>query len=119
MIWYIIRHADNEQGDYYNSIFRHQDQPISTKGKADAKNLVSHFAEKSITNIYVSEYRRIGQTIEPLAKYLGLSPIVDNRLIEIDNGVFEGLSANEVRQRFPDIWNVFKSLDRDFQFHQG
>ena len=32
MKWYIIQHADKEQGDFYNPDLRHQDEPINEKG---------------------------------------------------------------------------------------
>ena len=43
MKWYIIRHADKEQGDFYNPNLRHQDQPISEKGHLKAQKLISYF----------------------------------------------------------------------------
>jgi len=117
--WYIIRHADKEQGDHYNPILRHQDQPISAKGRAEAQKLYSCFTDKPIAKIYVSQYVRTKQTIEYVAQRLKLSPIVDNRLNEIDNGVIEGLSEQEIRQKFPEVWNAFRERDRDFQFPEG
>jgi broad specificity phosphatase PhoE len=117
--WYIIRHADKEQGDFYNPILRHQDQPISAKGRAEAQKLYSYFYDKPIAKIYVSEYVRTGQTIEYVAQKIKLSPIVDGRLNEIDNGVVEGLSEQEIRRKFPDVWHAFRERDRDFQFPEG
>jgi broad specificity phosphatase PhoE len=119
VIWYILRHAEKAQGDFYNPVLRHQDQPISAKGRADAEKLTSHFVEKSIASIYISEYLRTRQSIEAVAQYLKLSPIVDSRLNEIDNGAIEGMSATEIHQKFPAVWHAFKSRDRDFQFPQG
>jgi len=119
VIWYIIRHADKEQGDFYNPILRHQDQLISAKGRAEAQKLNSYFTDKPIANIFVSEYVRTEQTIKYVAQKLKLSPIVDGRLNEIDNGVVEGLSEQEIRQKFPDVWNAFRERDRDFQFPEG
>jgi broad specificity phosphatase PhoE len=119
MKWYIIRHADKEQGDFYNPILRHQDQPISPKGRAQAQKLFSYFSDKPIANIYVSEYVRTGQTIEYVAQKLKLSPIIDGRLNEIDNGLVEGLSEEEIQQKFPDVWNAFTARDRDFYFPEG
>jgi broad specificity phosphatase PhoE len=116
---YIIRHADKEQGDFYNPILRHQDQPISAKGRAEAQKLFTYFSDKPIAKIYVSAYVRTEQTIAYVAQKLKLSPIVDNRLNEIDNGVVEGLSEQEIRQEFPDVWNAFEERDRDFQFPEG
>lgn len=119
MKWYIIRHADKEQGDFYNPILRHQDQPISAKGRAEAQKLYSYFTDKPIAKIYVSAYVRTEQTIKYVAQKMKLSPIVDSRLNEIDNGVVEGLPEQEIRQKFPDVWNAFRERDSDFQFPEG
>ena len=119
MKWYIIRHADKEQGDFYNPDLRHQDQPISEKGHLKAQKLLSYFSDKSIDKIYVSEYCRTKQTIQHVAEKKEIAPIVDSRLNEIDNGLIEGLSEQVLQQRYPDIWNAFNDRDRDFQFPEG
>ena len=119
MKWYIIRHADKEQGDFYNPYLRHQDQPISEEGNLKAQKLISYFSDKSIDKIYVSEYIRTKQTIKYVAEKKKISPIVDSRLNEIDNGLIEGLSEQVLQQKYPDVWNAFKDRDRDFQFPKG
>jgi broad specificity phosphatase PhoE len=119
MKWYIIRHSDKETGDFYNPDLRHQDQPISEKGHLKAQKLFSYFSDKSIDKIYVSEYIRTKQTIKYVAEKKKLSPIVDSRLNEIDNGLIEGLSEQVIKQRYPDVWNAFQDRDRDFQFPEG
>lgn len=119
MNWYIIRHGDKEAGDFYNPELRHQDQPISAIGREEAKNLVSYFDGKTISKIYISEYLRTRQTSEALANKLGLSQIVDSRINEIDVGVIEGMTAEEINQQYPDMWQAFRDRDRDFQFPEG
>jgi broad specificity phosphatase PhoE len=117
--WTIVRHADKEQGNFYNPVLRHQDEPISAKGIAQAQKLTSYFSDKTIDKIYVSDYIRTRQTIEPVAQKLKMSFIADSRLNEIDNGAFEGLSEQEIQGRFPEVWNAFKERNRDFQFPEG
>ena len=117
--WYIVRHADKEKGEFHNPVLRHQDGPISEKGRVEAQKLSVYFSERPVTKIYVSQYVRTEQTIEFAARQMGLSPIVDSRLNEIDNGAIEGLSEPEIRQNFPDIWSAFRERNRDFQFPGG
>jgi broad specificity phosphatase PhoE len=116
---YIIRHAEKEIGGHYNNYLRHQDEPITPKGRTAAERLIEHFAGKPIQAIYVSGYRRTAETIAPLAEGLGLDPIVDERLNEIDNGLIEGLSDAEIQERYPDVWRAFKSRTADFRFPEG
>ena len=101
MTFYILRHADKAKGDFYNPQLRHQDEPISQMGQEQAQKLVAYFADKEITRIYVSAYQRTGQTIAPLAGHLKLLPIVDERLNEIDNGLFDGADRIGVGTKIP------------------
>jgi broad specificity phosphatase PhoE len=119
MKWYIVRHAEKEKGDYYNPILHHQDEPISLQGHTETQQLWTYFCGKPIARIYVSQYLRTGQTIEYVANKIGLSPITDERLNEIDNGALEGLTDQQVQQKFPEIWKAFKEKNHDFQFPDG
>lgn len=119
MKMYVIRHAHKEQGGFFNPRLGHQDEPISAGGRRDAEKLHAYFADKPIAGIYVSGYQRTRQTIEHLAGQLALDPIVDERLNEIDNGLIEGLSDAEIRERYPEVWNAFIRRSADFRFPGG
>lgn len=116
---YLIRHAEKEKGDYFNPHLRHQDEPISPRGRQQAEDLVSYFTGQAVSAIYISGYQRTRQTAAPLAGRLGLEPIVDERLNEIDNGLLDGLSDEEVRARYPDVWQAFLNKSADFRFPGG
>jgi probable phosphoglycerate mutase len=60
---YIIRHAEKQRGDFYNLRLRHQDPPISQKGREDSRKLWSYLCDKEISALYVSSYRRTAQTV--------------------------------------------------------
>ena len=116
---YILRHADKEVGDFYNPELRIQDDPISQKGKKQAQDLIPYFADKGITGIYVSAYQRTLQTAAPLAGHLNLIPIVDERLNEINNGLFSSVPEEELPQRFPKEWQAYCKRRSDFRFPEG
>lgn len=117
--FYVIRHAHKDQGDFYNPRLRHQDEPISQKGQNEARKLWSCLRDKGISAIYVSGYQRTAQTIEFVAKQLGITPVVDERLNEIDNGCIEGLSDEEIQQKHPEVWRGFRKRSADFRFSEG
>ena len=119
MICYIIRHAEKEQGDFYNPYLRHQDEPLNPKGRLNAQKLSLYFANRPISAIYISGYQRTRQTVENIAQQLQLAPILDERLNEIDNGLFEGLTEQEIQLNFPDLWNTYMKRISDFQFPEG
>jgi broad specificity phosphatase PhoE len=116
---YIVRHGDKAQGDFYNPRLRLQDMPISEKGQQEARNLCSFFADKPAAAIYVSEYQRTGQTIAYVAQQKGITPVVDERLNEIDNGGIDRWSDEEIQTRFADFWRAYHEQTADFRFPDG
>jgi broad specificity phosphatase PhoE len=119
MTVYIIRHAQKERGDFYNPRLRHQDEPITSYGRQQGLKLWSYLCDKSISAIYISGYLRTGQTIAYVASQLGLPPVVDERLNEIDNGRFDNPNEQEIRQQYPDLWKIYRERSADFRFPEG
>ena len=118
-IFYILRHADKESGDFYNPQLRHQDMPISQKGWQEAQKLAEYFAEIPLTAIYTSRYIRTGQTIAPVAQAHQLTPLADERLNEIDNGCIDGMADEDIQRLYPTTWRAFHARTADFRFPEG
>jgi broad specificity phosphatase PhoE len=117
--FYIVRHAEKEKGDFFNPTLRHQDEPISQNGQHSAQKLWQFFCTRDIKVIYISEYLRTAQTAEYVSTQLGISPVIDKRLNEIDNGLIEGLSDEELQTAYPEVWNGFRERNHDFRFPNG
>ncbi len=117
--WYILRHGDKERGDFYNPQLKIHDHPISAKGRQQAERLRDYFSGKPIEAIYISAYQRTRQSIEPVAQQLNLSPILDPRLNEINNGRIGVMTDPEVQQAFPDVWDALIHRSADFRFPEG
>jgi broad specificity phosphatase PhoE len=119
MKFYLVRHAEKAEGDYFNPRLRHDDQPISTFGRKQASKIKKYFHKHSIKSIYVSEYIRTVQTARPLARKLKIVPIADYRLNEIDIGIIDKLSDDEMREKYPEVWNAFQDRNSDFRWPEG
>jgi broad specificity phosphatase PhoE len=119
MKFYLVRHADKAKGDYFNPRLRHDDQPISAFGRKQASKLLKYFSKIPIKSIYISEYIRTEQTARPLARKLKIAPIVDKRLNEIDIGLVDRLSNDEIRDRYPEVWKASQDWNRDFRWPEG
>jgi broad specificity phosphatase PhoE len=117
--FYLIRHAHKEKGDFFNPRLRHQDEPISQQGQEQARKLWSYLSDKGIAAIYVSEYLRTAQTIEDAARQLDILPVIDARLNEIDNGLLDNMREQEVQEKYPDFWRVYRERTADFRFPGG
>ena len=119
MKFYLVRHVDKAKGDYFNPRLRHNDQPISTFGRKQASKIKKYFHKNSIKSIYVSEYIRTAQTAQPLARKLKIVPIADYRLNEIDIGIIDKLSNDEMREKYPEVWNALQDRNSDFRWPEG
>lgn len=117
--FYIFRHAEKEKGDFYNPRLRHQDQPISQKGWEASLKLWSYLCDKDISAIYVSGYQRTEQTIEHVAKQSGITPVMDDRLNELDSGDLDPLSNEEIQEKYPGFWKAYQERTADFRFPGG
>ncbi|CAG0992630.1 partial alpha-ribazole phosphatase, partial [Gammaproteobacteria bacterium] len=122
---YFLRHAEKLWGSHFDAALRHQNEPLSPIGLQTAERLVSYFADKPIASIgpiaaiYVSPYQRTRQTIEPTARRLQLEPVIDPRLNEVDNGLFDGMTDEAIQQAYPDAWTAFIERKSAFRFPKG
>jgi broad specificity phosphatase PhoE len=119
MTWYVVRHARKEQGDFYNPSLRHQDEPLSAEGREQARKLAGYMAEKPISAIYVSAYVRTLQTAACTAEQLGINPVIDARLNEIDNGLVGAMSEAEFGVAYPVEYAAYMRRSADFRFPGG
>lgn len=119
MKWYIVRHAEKEKGNFFNPILRHQDEPVSSRGLVESRRLWDYFSNKNIRQIFISQYIRTGQTVEYTARKLGITPLKDERLDEIDNGLIDGMTDQQIERTYPDVWKGFLERDHDFRFPEG
>ncbi len=119
MTVYIIRHAEKQKGEFRVPGLPHQDQPLSERGREQSCKLWDYLCDKQITAIYVSRYQRTGQTIEYVAKQVGIMPIVDDRLNELDSGVLDPMSDEEIQEKYPEFWKAYLERTADFRFPGG
>ena len=116
---YFLRHAEKLWGGHFDAALRHQNEPLSPIGVQTAERLAAYFADRSIAAIYISEYLRTRQTIAHTAQQLALTPVVDARLNEVDNGLFDGMTDEAIQQTYPDVWTAFIERKSDFRFPEG
>ena len=96
----LIRHAQSK-GNSTNTVQGHLDEGLSELGKEQAKGVSEYFKITDLNAIYSSDLDRAVQTAEPLTKKLGLDIKKDQDLREADFGLWEGLTYDEVKEKFP------------------
>jgi len=77
--------------------------------------LSRHLKGKGIRFIFTSPLRRAVQTAEILARNLELSVVIERELREIVLGPLEGLSHEQVKARFPEVWKAWTKTPGDLR----
>ena len=82
---------------------------LNAEGRAEAEALGRRLATVPIDRVVSSPLERTRETAEILARHLGRSVSIDDRLIETGLGPWEGMVVAEVRQRYPDAWTAWRT----------
>jgi broad specificity phosphatase PhoE len=102
----LVRHGETD----WNRALRWQgqsDPPLNETGREQARALAAKLDGTPIDAIYASDLRRAKETADVLAKSLRVPVVLEPRLREINAGSWEGLSADEIRERWPDAHSRF------------
>ncbi len=84
------------------------DPPLAETGEREAELVANRLAHEELDGIYVTSLRRTHQTAEPLAKRLGITPVVEPGMREIMLGEWEGgLFRIRVAQQDPIAQRMF------------
>lgn len=118
MILYLVRHGESA----FNAEGRIQGQlnpPLSSLGIQQSQAVARVFSQQKIDVVYSSPLARAMQTAMPIAQALGLQPRTDDRLKELNAGVFQGLTWTEINERYPGEGARWKSQDPDYRIPEG
>ena len=95
------------------------DEDIDDVGYPQVHSLSSRLANLPIASVYSSPLQRTCTTAVILAKPHGLEVEVSDDLIELRLGDWEGLHADEIRQRWPEIWQQSRIDPSDVTLPNG
>jgi len=84
------------------------DPELTDEGHRQAELLAAALAGEGVTAILTSPLLRARQTAEPTGAACGVPVVVDERLIEIDWGAWEGRSTGALKQSDVDRWKADK-----------
>lgn len=73
---FVVRHAERADTAAGGAAMMATDPDLSAVGRARAEALAAALKDAKITAIYVTQYKRTQQTAAPLARALGVEPIV-------------------------------------------
>jgi broad specificity phosphatase PhoE len=116
---YLLRHARPVLPDDQKRYLGHSDPPLSAEGLEQARALADSLWFVPFTSAYSSDLRRARRTAEMILAGIGLPVHVDVHLREIDAGRWEGLTAEEARERSPQEADERDQRPIDFRFPGG
>ena len=114
----VVRHAETT----WNRERRMQgttDTKLSDVGCAQAQALARRLVSETFTAIYSSDLSRARDTAHAIAHLSGRDLTLEPRLRERAFGVFEGLTSDEIRARYPEEYACFASRDPDYEVPGG
>jgi broad specificity phosphatase PhoE/predicted kinase len=114
---YLIRHGET----YFNLENRiGGDSSLTEKGRQQAQALAGYFATKKIPVIFTSSKKRTMETAEPIRALQNNCTIIPlAEFDEIDGGICEGMSYDEIRQRMPNIYHERKEDKYNYIYPDG
>lgn len=83
------------------------DVPLTEHGREQAAALARWAGTARLTAVWSSPLSRARLTAAPAADACGLTQRIDERLVELDFGQGDGLTRDEMRQRFPEQLAAF------------
>ena len=114
----LIRHGET----LWNTQLRMQgsiDSDLTPKGESQIKALGEWMKEVPFDYLYCSDTARAHKTAEAISKFTGHNLNLDKRLREKNLGVFEGLTSEEARERYPETFQQFKTAGASYVIDQG
>ena len=84
------------------------DEDLNDVGYTQVRCLSSRLASLPIASVYTSPLRRAYVTAEILAEPHKLEPRVLDELIEIRLGYWQELHMNEIKRRWPEVWQQWR-----------
>ena len=95
------------------------DLPLNATGVRQVEALGRQLAERGIKVVFASENQTAQQTGRSLAGALGVSLRKAKGLEEIDVGLWEGLTADQLKQRYPRVYKQWLEQPASVQLPQG
>lgn len=88
-------------------------------GRAQAKALAEYLAQHKIGSIYTSDLPRAFDTAQAIGDVVGVIPQPDIRLQEFNLGIFQGLTREEIKERYAKEFRDFEANYWDYVVAKG
>ena len=114
----IVRHGQTEW-NIANIRQGHLDSELTDIGFAQAKALAQRLLSERFSALYSSDLGRAVQTAQIIAEATGHEIITDARLRERHLGIFQGLTSEEMKEKYPEEYKLHRTLGPDYVIPGG
>ncbi|HEY9264374.1 MAG TPA: histidine phosphatase family protein [Mycobacterium sp.] len=113
----LLRHGRSTSNTAHTLAGRSEGVDLDDRGREQAEALVDRIGSLPIRAIVRSPLLRCERTVEPLAAALGLDPVVDERISEVDYGTWTGRKIGELVKE--PLWAVVQQQPSAAVFPEG
>ncbi|MGD9620841.1 MAG: histidine phosphatase family protein [Mycolicibacterium sp.] len=113
----LLRHGRSTSNTAHTLAGRSSGVDLDDRGREQARELVDRIGGLPIRAIVRSPLLRCQRTVEPLAAVLGLDPVVDDRISEVDYGSWTGRKIGELVNE--PLWGVVQQQPSAAVFPDG
>jgi probable phosphomutase (TIGR03848 family) len=113
----LLRHGRSTSNTAHTLAGRSEGVDLDEKGLEQAKGLVERIGSLPVKAIVRSPMLRCERTVEPLAAALGIEPVIEERLSEVDYGQWTGRKIGELVKE--PLWAVVQQQPSAAVFPDG
>lgn len=114
----LVRHGETEIGRT-----RHlcgvTDEPLNTRGLRQAELLAGRLSEMRLAALYASGLQRAWVTAGRVASSRQMEVAASPEMRELDFGKCEGLTFDQVKERYPEVARLWLSRSPDLRYPEG
>ena len=114
----LVRHAltvDNQK----NRLSGHIDSSISEEGKEQIDKITNYLKDFDIDKIYTTTSSRTKDTVKKLSELKSIEIIEKESLKEISFGDFEGLTFDEIKDKYPKEFQDMIEKGYEYKYPNG
>jgi probable phosphomutase (TIGR03848 family) len=113
----LLRHGRSTSNTAHTLAGRSEGVDLDDKGREQADSVVARLEGLPVKAIVRSPLLRCERTVAPLARALGLEPVVDERLTEVDYGEWTGRKIGDLVKE--PLWSVVQAQPSAAVFPDG
>ncbi|MDF2839341.1 MAG: pspA [Clostridia bacterium] len=110
---YLVRHGETE----WNASSKVQgniDTELNEKGLLQAELVAARLAEENIDALYTSSLKRARATAQKISEHTKIEVKELHEFREICLGPWEGLTLNEINERYSEHYRIYRESPSDF-----